>query len=670
MSKRKDEIMAINDKIKIFDVDKNLNIFNLKTKQNDTTGARSFTFKLVKNNKIFDLTGLNIKVGGKKPDGKDILVDCKIIDASKGIIELELTTQMQVVSGFLNLELIFFKGGIRLSSIPFEIEVLESATDLKGIISSNEFESLNNAIDITEEYANKLKEGTEKIELQYAEILNGLGSQLSQKLTISNILNFLKENHNSIIDLYGDSITAGVGASGHSTPSTGLVLYDYDGEKYYEGDHNCKCWANLLRNYLKEKYPSITYTNRGIGGKSARWFNGNRERLVKTGDIAFIQLGTNDRWDNTLEGFRTDLSEFIDYVSTRYKLIILMSATPAMTDNDESMHFDSFEMDSIISQLAEEKQIFHISNLKDIFIYSNLKGIAYTEMLQRADQGSHPWDNGHYFIFRNILEKLKLPLVDTYSNRLQMDSVDKNTSVDYFKEGVSSCLTTSKSGLPGGNGGVLITHKYADTEDIRNSFQLFYPKLTAKTFKRILLGDKTWSDWIPCGSFILENAFKIDINSLPWGIYYDLVLDRDASLFNSPTNAGGILITYKLDDNIDFSKQEFRPYNTRDVWIRSNSNNNWTPWERQITGRVTTKTIDFGTINANQLKSIEISHDYNFDTNYFATSVTHTGDINAKLLFGYTFVNGNRRCFIQLFNTSNETVTVGSIKVDIIETKK
>ncbi|MGU8888268.1 BppU family phage baseplate upper protein [Clostridium perfringens] len=137
--------MALNDKIINFDINRN-NLFKMTAKQFDTTGARSFTFRLLKDSIPFDLTELSVKVGGKKPDGKDIFNSCTIKDSQKGIVELELTTQMQVVAGMLSLELIIFRGSTRLSTIPFEVKVIQSATCYSGVQSSDEFGALQEAL--------------------------------------------------------------------------------------------------------------------------------------------------------------------------------------------------------------------------------------------------------------------------------------------------------------------------------------------------------------------------------------------------------------------------------------------------------------------------------------------------------------------------------------------
>ncbi len=137
--------MTLDNKIINFDINRN-NLFNLIAKQFDTNGARSFTFRLLKNSIPFDLTGLSVIVGGKKPDGKDVFNNCKVIDAKKGIVEVELTTQMQAEPGALSLELIILKGETRLSTIPLEVSVIKSVTGLENIVSTDEFGVLQDAI--------------------------------------------------------------------------------------------------------------------------------------------------------------------------------------------------------------------------------------------------------------------------------------------------------------------------------------------------------------------------------------------------------------------------------------------------------------------------------------------------------------------------------------------
>lgn len=148
--------MALDNHILIFNLDKTFNLFNLSAKQFDTDNARSFTFQFIQNNTPFSLNGITVKVGGVKPDGKKIFNDVQIIDSTNGIIELDLTSQMLAANGVLKLEFIFMKDNIRLSSYPFEINIVPSVTNFNAIESSDEFGALTNALGSVEGTINNL----------------------------------------------------------------------------------------------------------------------------------------------------------------------------------------------------------------------------------------------------------------------------------------------------------------------------------------------------------------------------------------------------------------------------------------------------------------------------------------------------------------------------------
>ncbi|WP_195972969.1 BppU family phage baseplate upper protein [Clostridium thermobutyricum] len=148
--------MALDNHILIFNLDKTFNLFNLSAKQFDTDNARSFTFQFIQNNTPFSLNDINVKVGGVKPDGKKIFNDVQIIDSTNGIVELDLTSQMLAANGVLKLEFIFMKDNIRLSSYPFEINIVPSVTNFNAVISSDEFEALTNALGSVEGTINNL----------------------------------------------------------------------------------------------------------------------------------------------------------------------------------------------------------------------------------------------------------------------------------------------------------------------------------------------------------------------------------------------------------------------------------------------------------------------------------------------------------------------------------
>lgn len=148
--------MTLDNQTLIFNLDKTFNLFNLSAKQFDTDNARSFTFQFIQSNTPFNLSSINVKVGGVKPDGKKIFNDVQIIDSTNGIVELDLTSQMLAVNGVLKLEFIFMKDNIRLSSYPFKINIVPSITNFNAVISSDEFNALTNALGSVEGTINNL----------------------------------------------------------------------------------------------------------------------------------------------------------------------------------------------------------------------------------------------------------------------------------------------------------------------------------------------------------------------------------------------------------------------------------------------------------------------------------------------------------------------------------
>ncbi len=63
--------------------------------------SRFLEVTLLDNNGAIDLTGKSVKFQAKKPDGQVIFNDMSITDASNGIVELELTSQISAVPGIL-----------------------------------------------------------------------------------------------------------------------------------------------------------------------------------------------------------------------------------------------------------------------------------------------------------------------------------------------------------------------------------------------------------------------------------------------------------------------------------------------------------------------------------------------------------------------------------------
>ena len=102
------------------------------------------------NGQAYTLTGgITARVGATKPDGTTVLDDCTI---SGGKIYVELTAQMLAVAGILTAEVQLYDGTELLSTQIFYVKVKESAYDVNAPESSDEYNSLVNALAEAEEF--------------------------------------------------------------------------------------------------------------------------------------------------------------------------------------------------------------------------------------------------------------------------------------------------------------------------------------------------------------------------------------------------------------------------------------------------------------------------------------------------------------------------------------
>ena len=150
----------------------------IKVKQNDT--ARYLLFNLLDDRVPFSLENKTVRVYGLKPDGTKVFNNLTIINAARGLAELQLTTQMLVKPGCLKLELVIYEATDILSTTKFDIDIISCIRDDGAIESTNEFSALTVALAKADEYGEALKQGTENIELIYATELNGVMSSLEE----------------------------------------------------------------------------------------------------------------------------------------------------------------------------------------------------------------------------------------------------------------------------------------------------------------------------------------------------------------------------------------------------------------------------------------------------------------------------------------------------------
>ncbi len=112
----------------------------IKVKQNDT--ARYLLFNLLDNGVHFSLENKTVRVYGVKPDGTKVFKNLTIINAARGLAELQLTTQMLIKPGCLKLELVIYEATDILSTTKFDIYIISCIRDDGAIESTNEFSAL------------------------------------------------------------------------------------------------------------------------------------------------------------------------------------------------------------------------------------------------------------------------------------------------------------------------------------------------------------------------------------------------------------------------------------------------------------------------------------------------------------------------------------------------
>ena len=122
---------------------RNENTGKIVAKQNDTK-TRYLDITVTDNGIPVDLTGCEVRIYGRKKDGTEFYNDGTLQDATKGRCLFEATTQMLSYAGHnVNCEVVVFKDNEQiLSTMPFDIFVVESLMGASAIESSNEYGAL------------------------------------------------------------------------------------------------------------------------------------------------------------------------------------------------------------------------------------------------------------------------------------------------------------------------------------------------------------------------------------------------------------------------------------------------------------------------------------------------------------------------------------------------
>ena len=135
------------------DIDDNLNN-HIKSVELDSN-SRVWHFHLTVDYEPLDLTGKSVQFRAEKPDKTNVLNDCKIVDAEKGVVEVKLTRQVNAIPGRVKCLLkIIGDEGFVLKTKTFVVDVSKTLSD-DAIVSSDEFGALEAALGKVQDIDNR-----------------------------------------------------------------------------------------------------------------------------------------------------------------------------------------------------------------------------------------------------------------------------------------------------------------------------------------------------------------------------------------------------------------------------------------------------------------------------------------------------------------------------------
>lgn len=157
------------------DIDDNLNNY-IKSVELDSN-SRVWHFHLTVDYEPLDLTGKSVQFRAEKPDKTNVLNDCKIVDAEKGVVEVKLTRQVNAIPGHVKCLLkIIGAEGFVLKTKTFVVDVSKTLSD-DAIVSSDEFGALEAALGKVKDIDNRFAQTNAQLSAIKEHCTGGNGMQ-------------------------------------------------------------------------------------------------------------------------------------------------------------------------------------------------------------------------------------------------------------------------------------------------------------------------------------------------------------------------------------------------------------------------------------------------------------------------------------------------------------
>lgn len=181
------------------DIDDKLNE-HIKSVELDSN-SRVWHFHLMVDYEPLDLTGKSVHFRAEKPDKTNVLNDCKIVDAEKGVVEVKLTRQVNAIPGHVRCLLkIIGDEGFVLKTKTFVVDVSKTLSD-DAVVSSDEFGALEVALGKVQDIDNRFAQTNaqlsendakivflEKMKLKHVYRAKALGGDVDNHIAIANAI--------------------------------------------------------------------------------------------------------------------------------------------------------------------------------------------------------------------------------------------------------------------------------------------------------------------------------------------------------------------------------------------------------------------------------------------------------------------------------------------------
>ncbi|MEN8079180.1 polysaccharide deacetylase family protein [Clostridioides difficile] len=609
---------------KIIKLDLNKRLYDKIIAKQDDTRSRFLLFQLFDGALPFNLSNRSVRVYGVKPDGTTIFNDLTITHSATGFCLLELTNQMLAVAGIVKLELMITEGDKKLTTIPFELEVIKKINSNAAVESSNEFSSLLNALKEIDQWNREFADKSGKLEELYTTRLNELNGQLDTIVQddIGGINDSFKPKKmipictltfdDSQTEDYTDTfpllkrkgivssiavVSDKVGTKGFTTKEQLLEIQNAGWEiashgkahqyRYTELDDEqldieLRVSKETLIEYgfnVKNMFTPFGNTDERVMNAQSKYYRSARVSgpgalgelntpPISTYRVTSILIGDTDGTTGSSEnesGFKTDTLDYwkyyVDKAIENNSWIVFIGHSFMIKRNNRYA-----DLEALIDYVQSKKMaIMTYDKALDVF-----QNKVETETTKIGADGTIKGEYGKVRLAKNDSVKNDTSLDDIMSEMITFNSVTNGNA----------------SGLPNGVGGQMVAFK-VDNVALR-TFELFksYDENDGEQlYYRTFNSNKTPNKWIKLNNIsILKN---VPISHTPGTFKENMITYASIDNNNAtgyPESTGGLLTCCFTTDDWSCCYETYKIRNEDRWYSRSWDGNsrNWTPWRENL----------------------------------------------------------------------------------------